>query len=111
MTEHSPGRRTLIVEKSRSPVRGLVIERRASPARLIEHHQFAHPPLVIRRPEYHQDVFITGLQAEVNELKQRHADYSMLMDVYKQLEAKYHDAMLEMQTMQVEYSGKIEKDR
>ena len=33
------------------------------------------------------------------------------MDVYKQLEAKYHDAMLEMQTMQVEYSGKIEKDR
>lgn len=38
MTEHSPGRRTLIVEKSRSPVRGLVIERRASPARLIEHH-------------------------------------------------------------------------
>ena len=56
-------------------------------------------------------MFITGLQAEVNELKQRHADYSMLMDVYKQLEVKYHDAMLEMQTMQVEYSGKIEKDR
>ena len=44
-------------------------------------------------------------------MKSRHGDYGTLMEVFKQLEEKYHAAILEMQTMQVEYSGKIEADR
>lgn len=33
------------------------------------------------------------------------------MEVYKQMEAKYHEAVLEVQSLQVEQSSKIEKDR
>ena len=34
-----------------------------------------------------------------------------LMEVYKQMEAKYHEAVLEVQSLQVEQSTNIERDR
>lgn len=74
-------------------------------------HGAPPPHAFVRRPGHHEDVFIAQLSAELGELKQRQADFAMLMDVYKQLEGKYHDAVLEVQTMQVECSGRIEQDR
>lgn len=125
--ERSPQRRIHHLVERRSPTRAEVaaadFERRLSRERMgvvvpgpVAVSPMPMPPvspILVRRlpPEHHQDVFISGLQVEVNELKQRHGDYGMLMDAYKVLEARYHDAVLEMQTMQVEYSGKIEKDR
>jgi len=67
--------------------------------------------MLVRKPEYHQDLFLAALQSEVNELKSRQGDYAALMDVYRQLEMKFHDSMLDTQSMQVEHSGLIEKDR
>ena len=31
----------------------------------------AHMQVIVRKPEHHQDMFISGLQCEVNELKNR----------------------------------------
>ena len=58
-----------------------------------------HFPLIVHRPGHHEDVFITSLQAEVSDLKHRQGDYNMLMDVFKQLETKYHEAMLDISKM------------
>ena len=43
-----------------------------------------HTHVVMRQaPGHHQDLFISALQCEVNELKNRQCDYGALMDVYK----------------------------
>lgn len=100
----SPFREVFVQEKHHDFVAAARIS--GPPPHMAAHY---HSQMVVRHPpEHHQDLFISALQCEVNELKNRQCDYGALMDVYKQMEIKVHEAFLGLQTMQMEQSSKID---